>query len=165
MSTINQPRESTVAPISTSYRTSNNAIHDIEAIKKEILTAVRDEIRRDAPQNTPPHRQGSGPTSVGNQNNRYPRRESRGRNLRTTEGQPIRNSCLKVVHVARYCKESGMVNYLSSPAQVQYVPPPPPHAPFHNYQFPPTPPSHFGNNFWNLNDQEPSTWGHRGPRD
>ena len=125
MSTINQPKESTVAPMSTSYRTSNNAIHDIEAIKKEIITAVRDEIRRDAPQNTPPHRQGSGPASAGN--NRYPRRESRGRNLRTTDGQPICNSCQKVGHVARYCKESGMVNYLSAPAQVQYVPPPPPH--------------------------------------
>ena len=132
MSTINRPKQSTLALISTSCRTRNTAIHDLDTMKKEIIAAVRDEIRKDTQQNVTSDRQGTGTRFTGN--NRYPRRESRGRNLRTTDGQPICNSCRKVGHVARHCKESGMANYLSVPTQGQYIPPP--QVPFHNYQFP-----------------------------
>ena len=117
MSTINRPKESTVAPISMSYRTGNTATQDYDTMKKEIIAAVRDEIRRDTHQNAPPHRQDTGSGFTGN--TQYPRRESRGRNLRTTDGQPICNSCRKVGHVARYCRESGMANNLLAPTQGQ----------------------------------------------
>ena len=159
MSTINRPKESTVAPISMSYRTGNTATQDYDTMKKEIIAAVRDEIRRDTHQNAPPHRQDTGTGFTGT--TQHPRRESRGRNLRTTDGQPICNSCRKVGHVARYCRESGMANHLLAPTQGQYIPPP--QTPLHNYQFPPTP-LHFGNNAAHLNDQGPSTWGRRGAR-
>ena len=122
MSTINQPKESTVAPISMSYRTGNTATQDYDTMKKEIIAAVRDEIRRDNHQNAPPHRQDTGTGFTGN--TQYPQRESRGQNLRTTDGQPICNSCRKVGHVARYCRESGMANHLLAPTQGQYIPPP-----------------------------------------
>ncbi|XP_028415963.1 uncharacterized protein LOC114539526 [Dendronephthya gigantea] len=102
MSTIDRPRASTVAPISTNYPpVQTPSTQDIDAMKRDIIAAVRDEIRKDTPQNAPTDRQDF---SVGN---RYPRRDSRGRNLRTTDGQPICNTCQRVGHVARYCKEAG----------------------------------------------------------
>ena len=66
LSTINRPKESTVAPISTNYRTGNTATQDYDTMKKEIIAAVRDEIRRDTHQNAPPHRQDTGTGFTGN---------------------------------------------------------------------------------------------------
>ena len=160
MFTINRQKESSVAPISINYRAGNTATQDYDAMKKEIIAAVKDEMRRDTQQNAPPHRQDTGTGFIGN--TQYPRRESWGRNLRTTDGQPICNGCRKVGHMARYCRESGMANDLLAPTQGQYIHPP--QTLFHNYQFPPTPPPHFGNNAGHLYDRGPSTWGRRGAR-
>ena len=59
MSTINRLKESTVAPISTSYRIGNTATHDVHTMKKETIAAVRDEIRKGTQQNVTSYRQGA----------------------------------------------------------------------------------------------------------
>lgn len=164
MTAINRPKESTIAPMSTTYRSGASAtgIQDVESLKKEIIASVRDEMRKETQHDFRPQQPEPRPTY----NTRYPRRESRGRNLRTTDGQPICNSCRKVGHVARYCKESGTPSYLQFPFQNQSnaptfsAPPPPVSQP---YYFPSTQFRH-NHNTDHLNDQGPSTWGHRGAR-
>ncbi len=80
----------------------------------EIIAAVRDEIRRENRQSNHPtgrHHENSG-TDRGR--NRYNRHDGRGRNLRTTDGQPICNNCRRVGHVAKYCQEPGMSTLFKS---------------------------------------------------
>ena len=65
---------------------------------------------------------------------------ARGRNLRTTDGQPICNNCRRVGHVARYCRSSQMQPSSANPFAQQ------PQRPSYENQ--------------NLNGTEPSPWGH-----
>ena len=73
---------------------------------------------------------------------------ARGRNLRTTNGQPICNNCYRVGHVARYCRSnnsgvSGRENAVQNNSRFRST---------QNFQQ-----DRFGTNY--LNEQGPSRWG------
>ena len=82
---------------------SNQAAHEIHQAKAEIIAALQEINRNQAPQrqlNTRKFRNSG---------------EPRGRNLRTTDGQPICNFCQRVGHVARYCPERNSQEYYPLP--------------------------------------------------
>ena len=68
-------------------------IGTINALKGEIIAAINNSFQHNQP------RRGQGHFWSPMRN----RGGARGRNLRTTDGQPICNFCRKVGHVARYC--------------------------------------------------------------
>lgn len=162
MAAVSRPKQPGVAAITQSYPQSTT---DVNAIKSEIIAAVRDEIRKENQQSNHLTGQRENPGTE-NGRNRYNRRDSRGRNLRTTDGQPICNNCRRVGHVARYCRESGMSSFPSYSTHSQFNPPPvadkggypyPPYAPI-----PPPMPEFHQQSFALLNDQGPSSRGHGG---
>ena len=92
-----------------------------------------------------------------NRQQRNNRSIARGRNLRTTDGQPVCNNCRRVGHVARYC------NYQDFPApDSDFSQPPPrfsrPRLQFQQHQ---QQPQYYdsGNSQGNLNGPGPSQWG------
>ena len=108
--------------------------NEIQQAKTDIIAAIQNAADRNArpPQGQfRPHFSNSG--------------GQRGRNLRTTDGQPICNFCLRVGHVARYCPErSGphgnqQLRFQPQPQpQPRFQPQPQPHRVFshgHNLVF------------------------------
>ena len=147
MAAVGRPKQPGVATFTPSYRQPTT---EVNAMKSEIIAAVRDEIRRE-------NRQKNHPTGRYHENsctdrgrNRYNRHD--GRNLRTTDGQPICNNCRRVGYVAKYCQEPGMSSFPPYSSHSQFNPPPvlPPIPQFQPRDGAP------------LNDQGPPSRGHGG---
>ena len=109
MAAVSRPKHPGVATFTPSYPQSTT---EVNAMKSEIIAAVRDEIRKENQQSNHLTGQRENPGTE-NGRNRYKWRDSRGRNLRTTDGQPICNNCRRVGEAARYWKESGMSSFPS----------------------------------------------------
>ena len=79
-------------------------LSELQQVKTELIAALQDVKRNQVPQ-----RQGQA-----YQNVRSPG-DPRGRNLRTTDGQPVCNFCQRIGHVARYCDERHNQNNQHQP--------------------------------------------------
>ena len=68
--------------------------NELQKVKSDILAAIDARFEQNAPSR-----------SINRFRQTRPMNAHRGRNLRTTDGQPICNNCMRVGHVARYCRE------------------------------------------------------------
>ena len=133
---IGQPFQSSVDKSDQSAANQN-----MQQFTSEIIAALQDVAKN---QNNAP----KGRPRSFNQNYGAPR----GRNLRTTDGQPICNYCHRVGHVARYCQQrnNGPQSYSRSQLPQQQRNP----TVRSQSRFYPQPPYQ-----QNLNENGPSTWG------
>ena len=120
----------------------------INALKTELIAAMHSEFQN----NHFGKRQRQFQPSIGN------RGGARGRNLRTTDGQPICNFCRRVGHVARYCNErpqqSGYTNAQHKPPIYTG------YSSSNQTKSSPHPPQQSNQSSQNLNAAGPSTWGY-----
>ena len=128
---------------------------NMKALKDEIVAAINTGFQN----NQPRRGRGQFRPSLGN------RGGARGRNLRTTDGQPICNFCQKVGHVAKYCSERPQQpgSSVAQPQQTFYAAAQPPQAVYTAPNQPKVayaPAQRPTQGSQNLNGMGPSTWGY-----